>query len=177
MLSIISHSVHFSHLVLSYSLWPCGLQHTRFPCPSSSPGVCPSSCPLRWWCSLTILSSAAPSPFAFNLAQHQSFFHWVHSSHKVAKVLRLQLQHQSSSEYSELISFRIDYFDLLGIQGTLRSLLQPHNTKASILQCSAFFMVQLSHLYMTTGKTIGSTIWTFLSKVISLLFNSHLGLS
>ena len=113
----------FSHSVVSYSLWPCGLQHTRFPCPSSSPGVCPSSCPLSWWCSLTILSSAAPSPFAFNLAQHQSFFHWVHSSHKVAKLLRLQLQHQSSSEYSELISFRIDYFDLLGIQGTLRSLL------------------------------------------------------
>ena len=75
-----------------------------------------------------------------------------------------------SSEYSELISFRIDWLDLLAVQGTLKSLLQHHSSKASIL-CSAFFMVQLSHLYMTTGKTIALTIWTFVSKVMSLLFN------
>ena len=77
----------------------------------------------------------------------------------------------ASNEYSELISFRIDWFDLLGIQGTFRSLLQHHNSKASILWLSAFFMVQLSHPYMTTGKTITLTIRTFVGKVMSLLFN------
>ena len=76
-----------------------------------------------------------------------------------------------SKEYSVLISFRIDWFDLLAVQGTLKSLLQHHSSKASILQHSAFFMVQLSHPYMTTGKTIALTIWTFVGKVISLLFN------
>ena len=75
-----------------------------------------------------------------------------------------------SNEYSGLISFRIDRFDLT-VQGTLKSLLQPHNLKVSVLQCSDFFMVQLSHPYITTGKTIALTIWTFVSKVISLLFN------
>ena len=77
----------------------------------------------------------------------------------------------SSNEYSGLISFRIDWFDLPAVQGTLKSLLQQHSSKASILWHSAFFMVQLSHLFMTTGKTIGLTIWTFVGKVMSLLFN------
>ena len=77
----------------------------------------------------------------------------------------------ASSKYSGLISFRIDWFDLLEVQGTLKSL-QHHNSKASILWCSAFFVVQLSHLYMTTGKSIALTRRTFLSKVISLLFNT-----
>ena len=77
-----------------------------------------------------------------------------------------------SSEYSGLISFRNDWFDLLAVQGTLKSLLQHHSSKASILQCSAFFMVQLSHLYMTTGKTIALTRRTFVAKVMSLLFNT-----
>ena len=76
-----------------------------------------------------------------------------------------------SNEYSELISFRIDCFDLLAVQGTLKSLLQHHSSKASIHQHSAFFMVQLSHPYMTTGKTIVLTMWTFVGKVMSLLFN------
>ena len=76
-----------------------------------------------------------------------------------------------SNEYSGLSSFRIDSFDLLAVQGTLKNLLQQHNLKTSILQCSAFFMVQLSHPYMTTGKTIALTVWTFVSKVMSLLFN------
>ena len=70
-----------------------------------------------------------------------------------------------------MISFRIDWLDLLAVQGTLKSLLQHHSSKASILQCSAFFVVQLSHPYMTTGKTIALTIWTFVGKIISLLFN------
>ena len=76
-----------------------------------------------------------------------------------------------SNEYSGLISFRIDRFDLLAVQGTLKSLLQHHSSKASILQCSAFFIVQLSHSYMTTEKTIALTRWIFIGKVMSLLFN------
>ena len=76
-----------------------------------------------------------------------------------------------SNEYSGLTSFRIDWFDLLAVQGTLKSLFQHHNSKASILWCSAFFMIQLSHLHMTPGKTIALTIWTFVSKVMSLFFN------
>ena len=76
-----------------------------------------------------------------------------------------------SKEHPELISFRMDWLDLLAVQGTLKSLLQHHSSKASILQCSAFFMVQLSHPYITTGKTIALTRWTFVGKVMSLLFN------
>ena len=76
-----------------------------------------------------------------------------------------------SNEYSELISFRIDWLDLLAVQGTLKSLLQHHSSKASILQRSAFFIVQLSHLYMMTGKNIALTVWIFVGKVMSLLFN------
>ena len=76
-----------------------------------------------------------------------------------------------SSEYSELISFRMDWLDLLAVQGTLKSLLQHHSSKASVLWCSPFFIVQLSHPYMTTGKTIALTRWMFVSKVMSLLFN------
>ena len=91
---------------------------------------------------------------------------------QMAKVLELQLQHLFSSEYSGLISFRIDWFDLLAVQGTLKSLLQHHSSKASVLWCSAFFMVQLSHAHMTTGKAISLTRWTFVGKVLSLLFNT-----
>ena len=76
-----------------------------------------------------------------------------------------------SSQYSGLISFRMDWLDLLAVQGTLKSLLQHHRSKASILRCSAFFIVQLSHPYMTTGKTIALTRWSFVGKLMSLLFN------
>ena len=107
---------------------------------------------------------SSPSPPAFNLSQHQGLFQGVSSLHHVAKVLELQLQHQSSNEYSGLIFFRIDWFDLLAVQGTLQSLLQHLSSKASILQHSAFFMVQLSHPYMTTGKTIALTKWTSVAK-------------
>ena len=84
----------------------------------------------------------------------------------------VQLQHQSFNEHSGLISFRMDWLDLLAVQGTLKSLLQLHSSKASILLCSAFFIVQLSHAYMTTGKTIALTRRTFVDKVMSLLFNT-----
>ena len=79
-----------------------------------------------------------------------------------------------SNEYPGLISFRMDWLDLLAAQGTLKSLLQYHSSKASVLRCSAFFIVQLSHPYMTTGKTIALTRWTFVGKAMSLLFNMHL---
>ena len=89
----------------------------------------------------------------------------------MAKVLEFQLQHQSFQKHPGLISFRMDWLDLLAVQGTLKSLLQHHSSKASILWCSAFFIVQLSHPYMTTGKTIALTGRTFVGKVMSLLFN------
>ena len=91
--------------------------------------------------------------------------------HQVAKVLELQLSISPSNEYSGLISFRMDWFDLLSVQEILKSLLQHHSLKASVLQHSAFFMVQLSHLHTTTGKTMALTTWTFVSKIMSLLFN------
>ena len=100
-----------------------------------------------------------------------SLFQWVNSSHEAAKVLEFQLQHHSSKEIPWLISFRMDWLDLLAGQGTLKSLLHHHTSEASILQCSAFFTVQLSHPYMTTGKTIDLTRQTFVGKVMSLLFN------
>ena len=115
---------------------------------------------------------SSPSPPALNLSQHQGLFKWVSSSHQMAKVLEFQLQLSPTNEYSGLISFRMAWLDLLAVQGTIKSLLQHHSSKASILWCSAFFfIVQLSHPYMTTGKTIALTRWTFVSKGKSLLFN------
>ena len=114
---------------------------------------------------------SSPSPPAFSLFWHQALFHWVGSSHQVAKVLELQLQYQFFQWIFRVISFTINWFDLLVVQGTLKSHLQHHSSKASILWYSAFFMVQFSHPYRTTGKTIALTRWTFVGKVISLLFN------
>ena len=115
-----------------------------------------------------LLSPSSPS---FILSQHRGLFQWVSSSHQVAKVLEFQLQNQSYQEHPGLISFRMDWLDLLAVQETLKSLLQYHSSKASILLHSAFFIVQLSHPYMTTGKTIALTRWTFVDKAMSLLFN------
>ena len=117
----------------------------------------------------------SPSP-AFSLSQHQGLFQWVSSSHQVAKILKFQLQHQSLNEYSGLISFRMDWLDLFAVQGTLKSLLQHHTSKASILQYWAFFIVQLSHLYMTTWKNhsfIGP--WRRLSAEELMLLNCGVG--
>ena len=99
---------------------------------------------------------SSPSPPAFNLSQHESALHirW-------PEYWSFSFSISPSNEYSGLISCRVDWLDLLTVQGTLESLLQYHNSKATILQCSAFFMVQLSHPYMTTGKTIALTRWTF----------------
>ena len=114
---------------------------------------------------------SSPSPPAINLSQHQGLFQRVGSSHQVAKVLEFSLTISSSNEYSELISFRIDWFHLLAVQGTLKSLFLYHSSKASVLQHSAFFMAQLSRPCMTTGKTIALTLWSFVSQVMSWLFN------
>ena len=115
-------------------------------------------------------SLSPPSP-ALSLCQHQGLFQWVSSLHQVAKIWALQFQLQSFQWIFGLISFRIDWFDLFAVQGPLKSLLQHHSSKTLILWCSAFFMVQLPHPYMTTGKTIDLTRRTFLGKVMSLLFN------
>ena len=97
---------------------------------------------------------SSPFPPAFNLSQHQGVFYWVGSSHQVAKVLELQLEHQSFQWISELISFMIDWLDLLAVQGTLKSLLQHHSSKASILRCSAFFMYLLLFLIYSNWRLI-----------------------
>ena len=111
-----------------------------------------------------ILSS--PSPPAPNPSQHQGLFQWVNALHEVAKLMHeFQLQHQSFQWTPKM-----DWLDLLAVQGTLKSLIQHHSSKASIIHSSAFFTVQLSHPYMTTGKTTALTRWTFVSKVMSLLF-------
>ena len=115
-----------------------------------------------------------PSPPAFNLPQHKCLFPPVSSSRQMAKVWSFSFSINPANEYSGLISIRIDWFDFLAVQGTLKSLFQYHNLKASVLQCSAFSMIQLSHPYMTTGKTIALTLQTFVSKVVSLLFNTLL---
>ena len=94
----------------------------------------------------------SPSPPSFNLSEHQSLFQCVSSSHQVVKVWSFSFSISHSNEYSGLISFRMNWLDLLADQGTLKNLLQHHSSKASILQCSAFFIVQLSHPYMTIGK-------------------------
>ena len=116
------------------------------------------------------------SPPALNLFQHQVLFQGVFSSHQVAKVLELSFSTSTFSEFSGLISFRIDWFDLLVAQGPLKSHLQHYGSKASILWHSVFFMVQLSYLYIATGKTITFTIWTFVSKLMFLLFTVLPGL-
>ena len=113
---------------------------------------------------------SSPSP-AFNLSQHQGLFKWVNSSHQVAKILEFQLNISPSNEHPGLISFRMDFWDLISVQGTVRSLFQHHSSKGSIVRGSAFFTVQLSHPYMTTRKTVALTRWTFVGKVMSLLFN------
>ena len=132
---------------MSDSLQPCGLQHARLSCPPLSPRVCSNSCPLSQWCYLSISSSAAPFSFlpsifpslrvfSNELALHISWPNCCNYSFNISP----------SNEYSRLISFRIDWFNLLAVQETLKSLLQNHSSKASVLQCSAFFMVQLSHV-------------------------------
>ena len=150
------------------SLRPHWLQHTRLPCPLPTPKACSNSYPLRRWCQSTISSSVIP------FSSHLQSFIRVFSHESVLRIRWPKWWSFSispSNEYSGLISFRIDWLDLLVVQRTLMSLLQHHSSKASILWCSTFFIVQLSHPYMTTEKTIALTRRTFVGKVMSLLFN------
>ena len=161
------------HSVVSNSLWPYELQHTRPPCPSPTPWVYSNSCPSSQWCHPSISSSVIPFsscpqslPASGSFPMSQFFPSGGQSIGVSASASVLPMNTQDW-----LISFRMDWLDLLATQGTLKSLLQHHSSKASILQCSAFLTVQLSHPYMTTGKTIALTKWTFAGKVIALLFN------
>ena len=153
------------------SLWPHEPQHARPPCPSPTSGVHPNPCPLSVMPSnhlilchpLLLLLSTFPSTGVFS---NESALHirW-------PKYWSFSFNISTSNEHPGLISFRMNWLDLLTVQGTLKGLLQHHSSKASILWCSAFFIVQLSHPYMTTEKTIALTRRTFVDKVMSLLFN------
>ena len=151
------------------SLWPHGLQHTRLPCPSSTPVASSNSCPSSRWCHPIILFSVDPFFSHLQCFQHQGLFQWDSSCIRWPKYWSFSFSISPSNEYSGLISFRMDWLDLLAAQGTLKSLLQHYSSKASILLCLAFFIVQISYPYMTTGKTIALTRQTFIGKVMSLL--------
>ena len=168
-------SVQFSSVAQSCpcpTLRPHESQHARPPCPSPTPGVHSDSCPLSRWCHPTISSSVIPiSSCPQSFPASQSF----HMSQLFASggqiIWSFSFSISSSSEYSGLISFRTDCFDFLAGLGTLKSLHQHHSSKSSIIWCSDFFIVQLSHPYVTTGKTIVLTRRTFVDNVTSLLFN------
>ena len=114
---------------------------------------------------------SSPFPLAFNLSWHHGLLNESCLHIRWPKYWSFSFSISPSNEYSGLISFRMDWVDLLAVQGTLKSLLQQHSSKESILWCSAFFIVQLSHPYMTTGQTIALTRWIFVGKIMSLLFN------
>ena len=140
---------------MSSSLPPRGLQHSRLPCTSPSPRGCSNSYPLSRWYIQPSYPLSSPSPPVLNHSQHQGSFPVSQPFASCGQSVGASaLTSVLPMEYSGLTSFRINWFDLLVVQGTLKSLLQHHSSKASILRCSAFFMVQLSHTYMTTGKTI-----------------------
>ena len=158
----------FSRSVISDSLRPHESQHARPPCPHQL-RVHPNSCPSSRWCHPAISFSVVPFSYCpqslpasgcFTVSQ---LFAWGGQSTGVSA--------SATNEHPGLISFRMDWLDLLAVQGTLKSLLQHHSSKASIIRRSAFFTVQLSHPYMTTGKTIALTRWTFADQVMSLLLN------
>ena len=161
----ISQFGQFSHSVVSDSLRPHELQHTRPPWPSPTPGVHSNSCPSSWWChpaissSVVPFSSLPPIPPSIRVFSNESTLcvRW-------PKYWIFTFSISPSKEHPGLISFRMDWLDLLAVQGTLKSLLQHYSSKASILWRSAFFTVQLSHPYMTTGKTIrANQSWNQLS--------------
>ena len=142
---------------MSSSLRPRGLQHTRPPCPPPTPGVHPNSCPSSRGCHPTTSSSVVPfssCPQSFFSNESARPIWW-------PKYWSFSFSISPSKEHPGLISFSMDWLDLLAVQGALKSLLQHHSSKMSILRRSAFFIFQLSHPYMTTGKTIALTRWTY----------------
>ena len=156
---------------MSDSLRPHGWQRARLPCPSLTPRACSNSCPSSRWCHPTISFSVVPFSSRLQSFPASGAFPSIRSVLLIRWPKYWSFSISPSNEYSGLISFRMDCLDLLAVQGTLKSLLQHHSPKASILQCSVFFIVQLSHPYMTSGKTIALTRWTFVGKVMSLLLN------
>ena len=164
-------SVQLSRLVLYDSLRPHESQHTRPPCPSPTPGVQPDSRPSNQWCHPAISSSVIPFPSCPQSLPASVFSNESTLRMRWPKYWSFSFSIIRSKEIPGLISFRMDWLDLLAVQGTLKSLLQHHTSKASILLRSAFFTVQLSYPYMTTGKTIALTRQTFAGKVMSLLLN------
>ena len=163
-------SVQFSHSVMSDSLQPHELQHARPPCPSPTPGVHSNSCPSVMPSSHLLLCHPLfllpPVPPSIRVFSNESTLHM-----RWPKYGSFSFSISPINEHPGLISFRMDWLDLLAVQGTLKNLLQHHSSKASILRRSAFFTVQLSCPYMTTGKTIALTRWTLVGKVMSLLLN------
>ena len=154
---------------MSDSLQLHGVQHSRHSSPSRTPRVYSNSCLWSLWCHLILCLPLLLPPSIFPSIR-------VFSSEPVLRIRcpkfwSFSFNISPSSEYSGLISFRIEWLDILAVQGTLKSLLQHLSSKASFLQLSAFFIVQISHPYMTTRKTIALTRWTFVGKVMSLFFN------
>ena len=161
----------FSHSVMSNSWDPMACNTPGFPIHHQLPELTQTHV---HYVSDAIQPShplSSPSPSTFSLSQHQGLSQCVSSSRQVAKVLKFQVEHQSFQWMFRVDFFKIDWFDLLTLQRTLKSLLQDHSLQASVFPHLAFFLVQLSHLDMTTGKSIALTIQTFVSKVMSLLFN------
>ena len=158
-------SDQFSCSVMSDSLWPRGLQHPRLPCPSPTPRACSTHVHLIGDAIQPSHPLLSPSPPAFNLSQHQGLSNESALCIRWPKCWSFSFSISPSNEYSGLISLRMDWLDLLAVQGTLKSILHYHSSKASILQRSAFFMVQFSHPYMTTGKTIALTRLCWQSNV------------
>ena len=155
---------------MSDSLQPHESQHARPSCPSPTPGAS-NSHPSSRWCHPAISSCRPlfllpPIPPSITVFSNESTLHM-----RWPEYWSFSFSISPSKEHPGLISFRIDWLDLLAVQGTLKSLLQHHSSKASLLWCSAYFTVQLSHPYMTTGKTIALTRLTFVGKVMSLLLN------
>ena len=142
-------------------------QHARPPCPSPSPGVYSNLCPLSQWCHASISSSVVPFSSYLQYFPASGYFPMSQSVLRIRwpKYWSFSFSISPSKEHLGLISFRMNWLDLLAVQGTLKSLVQHHSSKASILRHSGFFTVQLSHPYMTTGETIALTRWTFVGKV------------
>ena len=169
--SWLNSSVQFSRSAVSDSLRLHGLQHTRPPFPSLTPRVYWNSCSLSQWCHPTVSSSVIPFSSHFQSFPARGFSDESVLHIRWSKYWSFSFSISPSDEYSALISFRMDWLDLLAVQGTLKSLLQHHSSKASILLHPAFLIVQLLYSHMTIGKTIALTRWTSGSKVMSLLFN------
>ena len=155
---------------MSDSLQPHGLQHTRPPCSSPTPGDYSNSSPLSWWCHPTLSSSIIPFSLLPSIFSRIRAFSSESLHIRWPKYWNFSFSISPSNEYSGLISFRMNWLDIL--EGTLKSLFQHHSSKAVILWLSAMFIVQLSYPYMTTGKNIPLTRRIFVGKVVSLLYNT-----